>query len=67
MYLRQQCVLLLNDYLQNCYITIYVHVQKRYSMMELYNKQSLKTVQQHVSSINMQITKCRSVSLSVCK
>ncbi|XP_013766244.1 synaptonemal complex protein 2 [Pundamilia nyererei] len=37
--------------------------QKRYSMMELYNKQSLKTVQQHVSSINMQITKCRTQRL----
>ncbi|XP_025757206.1 synaptonemal complex protein 2 isoform X4 [Oreochromis niloticus] len=37
--------------------------QKRYSMMELYNKQSLKTIQQHVSSINMQITKCRTQRL----
>lgn len=30
-------------------------------MMEIYNKQSLKTVHQHVSSINVQLTKYRSV------
>ncbi|XP_053281245.1 synaptonemal complex protein 2 [Pleuronectes platessa] len=33
--------------------------QNRYKMVEVYNKQSLKTVQQHVSSFNMQVTKHR--------
>lgn len=31
--------------------------------MEVYNKQSLKTVQQHVSSLNMQVNKYRSVNI----
>ncbi|KAM9342503.1 uncharacterized protein sycp2 [Pholidichthys leucotaenia] len=33
--------------------------QNRYNVMEVYNKQSLKTIQQHVSSVSMQITKSR--------
>ncbi|XP_029132895.2 synaptonemal complex protein 2, partial [Labrus bergylta] len=33
--------------------------QNRHEMVEVYNKQSLKTVQQHVSSLNMQVTKFR--------
>ncbi|XP_044065790.1 synaptonemal complex protein 2 [Siniperca chuatsi] len=37
--------------------------QNRYKMMEVYNKQSLKTVQQHVSSLNMQVTKYRTQML----
>ncbi|XP_047187101.1 synaptonemal complex protein 2-like isoform X2 [Scophthalmus maximus] len=37
--------------------------QNRYKMMEVYNKQSLKTVQQHVSSLNMQVTKYRTQRL----
>ncbi|XP_040915914.1 synaptonemal complex protein 2-like [Toxotes jaculatrix] len=31
--------------------------QNRYRMIEVYNKQSLKTVQQHVSSLSVQVTK----------
>ncbi|XP_073325885.1 synaptonemal complex protein 2 [Pagrus major] len=37
--------------------------ENRYQMMEVYNKQSLKTVQQHVSSLNMQVTKYRTQRL----
>ncbi|CAK6951244.1 synaptonemal complex protein 2 [Scomber scombrus] len=37
--------------------------QSRSKMMEVYNKQSLKTVQQHVSTLNMQVTKCRTQRL----
>ncbi|XP_030588703.1 synaptonemal complex protein 2 isoform X3 [Archocentrus centrarchus] len=37
--------------------------QKHYSLVELYNKQSLKTIQQHVSSVNTQITKSRAQRL----
>ncbi|XP_070767245.1 synaptonemal complex protein 2 [Enoplosus armatus] len=37
--------------------------QNRFKMMEVYNKQSLKTVQQHVSSLNMQMTKYRTKRL----
>ncbi|XP_034446239.1 synaptonemal complex protein 2 isoform X5 [Hippoglossus hippoglossus] len=37
--------------------------QNRYKMVEVYNKQSLKTVQQHVSSFNMQVTKHRTQRL----
>ncbi|KAM9350340.1 LOW QUALITY PROTEIN: synaptonemal complex protein 2 [Symphorus nematophorus] len=37
--------------------------QNRHKMMEVYNKQSLKTVQQHVSSFNMQVTKYRTQRL----
>ncbi|KAM7404534.1 hypothetical protein PAMP_011876 [Pampus punctatissimus] len=37
--------------------------QNRSKMMEVYNKQSLKTVQQHVSSLNMQVTKYRTQRL----
>ncbi|XP_056241980.1 synaptonemal complex protein 2 [Seriola aureovittata] len=38
--------------------------QNRYKTMEFYNKQSLKTVQQHVSSLNMQVTKYRTQRLA---
>ncbi|XP_029013447.1 synaptonemal complex protein 2 isoform X2 [Betta splendens] len=34
--------------------------QDRFTMMEFYNKQSLKTLQQHVSSLNLQVNKHRS-------
>ncbi|XP_069382156.1 synaptonemal complex protein 2 [Paralichthys olivaceus] len=37
--------------------------QNRYKMVEVYNKQSLKTVQQHVSSFHMQVTKQRTQKL----
>ncbi|XP_049921300.1 synaptonemal complex protein 2-like [Epinephelus moara] len=37
--------------------------QSRHNMVEVYNKQSLKTVQQHVSSFNMQVTKYRTQKL----
>ncbi|XP_038579496.1 synaptonemal complex protein 2 isoform X5 [Micropterus salmoides] len=37
--------------------------QNRYKMMEVYNKQSLKTVQQHVTSLNMQVSKYRTQRL----
>uniref|UniRef100_A0A4W6C0X2 Synaptonemal complex protein 2 n=1 Tax=Lates calcarifer TaxID=8187 RepID=A0A4W6C0X2_LATCA len=37
--------------------------QNHHKMMELYNKQSLKAVQQHVSSFNMQVTKYRTQRL----
>ncbi|XP_024862049.1 synaptonemal complex protein 2 isoform X1 [Kryptolebias marmoratus] len=37
--------------------------QNRCKMMEIYNKQSLKTVHQHVSSINVQLTKYRTQKL----
>ncbi|XP_027144283.1 synaptonemal complex protein 2 isoform X2 [Larimichthys crocea] len=37
--------------------------QKRYQMMEVYNKHSLKTVQQHVSSLNVEVTKYRTQRL----
>ncbi|XP_035513508.1 synaptonemal complex protein 2-like [Morone saxatilis] len=37
--------------------------QNRCKMMEVYNKQSLKSVQQHVSSLNMQVTKHRTQRL----
>ncbi|XP_070695015.1 synaptonemal complex protein 2 [Pempheris klunzingeri] len=37
--------------------------QNRYKMMEAYNKQSLKTVQQHVSSLDIKMTKYRTQSL----
>lgn len=48
-----------------CWTTVCVKcacIQNHHKMMELYNKQSLKAVQQHVSSFNMQVTKYRSVS-----
>ncbi|XP_042347777.1 synaptonemal complex protein 2-like [Plectropomus leopardus] len=37
--------------------------QNRHNMVEVYNKQSLKTVQQHVSSLNIQVTKNRTQRL----
>ncbi|XP_068589399.1 synaptonemal complex protein 2 isoform X3 [Cebidichthys violaceus] len=37
--------------------------QSRYNMVKVYNKQSLKTVQQHVSSLNMQVAKYRTQRL----
>ncbi|KAL6119851.1 sycp2l [Pungitius sinensis] len=37
--------------------------QSRNNMVEVYNKQSLKTIQQHVSSLNMQVTKYRTQRL----
>ncbi|KAI3356815.1 hypothetical protein L3Q82_003476 [Scortum barcoo] len=37
--------------------------QNRCNMMEVYNKQSLRTVQQHVSSLNVQVTKYRTQRL----
>ncbi|XP_060930612.1 synaptonemal complex protein 2 [Limanda limanda] len=37
--------------------------QNRCKMVEVYNKQSLKTVQQHVSSFNIQVTKHRTQRL----
>ncbi|TKS77440.1 Synaptonemal complex protein 2 [Collichthys lucidus] len=37
--------------------------QKRYQMMEVYNKHSLKTVQQHVSSLNVEVTRYRTQRL----
>ncbi|KAM6981964.1 synaptonemal complex protein 2 [Tautogolabrus adspersus] len=37
--------------------------QNRHKMVEVYNKQSLKTVQQHVSSLNTQVTKFRTERL----
>ncbi|XP_036958544.1 synaptonemal complex protein 2 isoform X4 [Acanthopagrus latus] len=37
--------------------------ENRYRMMEVYNKQSLKAVQQHVSLLNMQVTKYRTERL----
>lgn len=39
-------------------------IQNRHKTIEVYNKQSLKTIQQHVSSLNVQLTKHRSVSMS---
>ncbi|XP_029361274.1 synaptonemal complex protein 2 [Echeneis naucrates] len=39
-------------------------LQNRQKMMEVYSKQSLKTVQQHVSSLNMQVSKHRSQRLA---
>lgn len=41
-------------------------IQSRHKMIEVYNKQSLKTIQQHVSSLNVQLTKHRSVTV-VCR
>ncbi|XP_037540184.1 synaptonemal complex protein 2 [Nematolebias whitei] len=41
--------------------------QNHCKMMEIYNKQSLKTVQQHVSSINVQLTKHRTQRLEQVK
>ncbi|XP_075950789.1 synaptonemal complex protein 2 [Anarhichas minor] len=37
--------------------------QSRYNMVEVYNKQSMKTVQQHVSSLNTQVAKYRTQRL----
>ncbi|XP_054465353.1 synaptonemal complex protein 2 [Anoplopoma fimbria] len=37
--------------------------QSRHNMVEVYNKQSLKTVQQHVSSLNTQVAKYRTQRL----
>ncbi|XP_041654666.1 synaptonemal complex protein 2 [Cheilinus undulatus] len=37
--------------------------QSRQKMVEVYSKQSMKTVQQHVSSLNMQVTKHRNEKL----
>nr|XP_020471326.1 synaptonemal complex protein 2 isoform X3 [Monopterus albus] len=37
--------------------------QIRHKMMEVYNKQSLKTIQQHVSSLNKSVTKYRTQRL----
>ncbi|XP_032375632.1 synaptonemal complex protein 2 isoform X3 [Etheostoma spectabile] len=37
--------------------------QNRFNMVEIYNKHSLKTVQQHVSSLSMQVTKYRTQRL----
>ncbi|KAF7658588.1 hypothetical protein LDENG_00010860 [Lucifuga dentata] len=37
--------------------------QSRYRMMEAYNKQSLKAIQQHVSSLNVEVSKYRTQSL----
>ncbi|XP_028308865.1 synaptonemal complex protein 2 isoform X2 [Gouania willdenowi] len=37
--------------------------QNRYEMMDAYNKQSLKTVQQYVCAINLQVTKYRTQRL----
>lgn len=34
-------------------------------MMEVYGKQSLKTVQQHMSSLNVEVSKYRSVRMPV--
>lgn len=39
-------------------------IQNRHKMIEVYNKQSLKAIQQHVSSLNVQLTKHRLVSVS---
>lgn len=55
--------MLLNDGLTEPLAIKCVSIQNRYNMMEVYNKQSLKTVQQHVSSLNMQVTKYRSVCM----
>ncbi|XP_026222650.1 synaptonemal complex protein 2 isoform X2 [Anabas testudineus] len=41
--------------------------QDRFKMVEVYNKQSLKTVQQHVSSLNIQVTKYRTQRLEQVK
>ncbi|KAM9855210.1 uncharacterized protein sycp2 [Aulostomus maculatus] len=38
-------------------------IQSRYKMMEVYNKQSFKTIQQHVSALKMQVTKYRTQDL----
>lgn len=38
-------------------------IQSRHNMVEVYNKQSLKTVQQHVSTLNTHVTKYRSVAV----
>lgn len=65
-YGRRVCTVL-NDSYKNCCIIKCICVQKHYSMMDLYNKQSLKTIQQHVTSINTQITKCRSGHMLVCE
>lgn len=46
---------------------VLIHLQNRCKMMEVYNKQSLKTMQQHVSTLNTELTKYRSVAfLSSC-
>ncbi|XP_029292237.1 synaptonemal complex protein 2 isoform X3 [Cottoperca gobio] len=37
--------------------------KNRHNMVEVYNKQSLKTVQQHVSSLNIEVTKYRTQRL----
>ena len=42
-----------------------VCIQSRFKMMEVYSKQSLKTTQQHVSSLMTQLTKYRLVSISL--
>lgn len=41
---------------------VLTHPQGRYKMVEVYNKQSLKTVQQHVSTLSAELAKCRSVA-----
>ncbi|KAF3696748.1 Synaptonemal complex protein 2 [Channa argus] len=41
--------------------------QNRNKMMEIYNKQSLKTVQQHISSLSMHVTKNRAKTLEQIK
>ncbi|KAK9515487.1 hypothetical protein VZT92_026131 [Zoarces viviparus] len=41
--------------------------QSRYNMVEVYNKQSLTTVQQHVSSLNTQVAKYRTQRLEQVK
>lgn len=48
--------------LNHCLLNMF---QSRCRMMEVYNKQSLKAVQQHVSLLNMQVTKYRSVSMKL--
>ncbi|XP_076597979.1 synaptonemal complex protein 2 [Chaetodon auriga] len=52
-----------NDMCQQFSAELKKKFQSRQMMMEVYNKHSLKTVQQHVSSLNMQVTKYRTQRL----
>ncbi|XP_070825464.1 synaptonemal complex protein 2 [Chaetodon trifascialis] len=52
-----------NDMCQQFSAELKKKFQNRQKMMEVYNKHSLKTVQQHVSSLNMQVTKYRTQRL----
>ncbi|KAG7227057.1 hypothetical protein INR49_022404 [Caranx melampygus] len=59
-----ECVLNHSNMCQQFSTDLKKKIQNRYQMMEDHNKQSLMAVQQHVSSLNIQVTKYRTQRLS---